>query len=93
MHYEQQAEKKSPVSIDQNKLSLNNVTNSEAFPGLIRQAHRKIRTAAADGAYDTRFCHDELRRKKISALILPEKELVTGQVSTQAATVLLRTSD
>ncbi|WP_350449206.1 transposase, partial [Escherichia coli] len=45
----------------------------EAFPGLIRQTHRKIRSAAADGAYDTRLCHDELRRKKISALIPPRK--------------------
>ncbi|GKN93393.1 hypothetical protein NUKP88_47650 [Klebsiella variicola] len=27
----------------------------------------------ADGAYDTRLCHDELRRKKISALITPRK--------------------
>ncbi|MFG5149170.1 IS5/IS1182 family transposase, partial [Citrobacter freundii] len=26
-----------------------------------------------DGAYDTRLCHDELRRKKISALIPPRK--------------------
>ncbi|MGL0902274.1 IS5 family transposase, partial [Klebsiella pneumoniae] len=34
-------------------LSLNNVTDSEAFPGLIRQTHRKIRAASADGAYDT----------------------------------------
>ncbi|WP_367302407.1 transposase, partial [Klebsiella pneumoniae] len=51
--------------------ALNNVTDSEAFPGLIRQTHRKIRAAAADGAYDTRLCHDELRRKKISALIPP----------------------
>nr|WP_181713596.1 IS5 family transposase [Klebsiella pneumoniae]QIQ14456.1 Mobile element protein [Klebsiella pneumoniae] len=54
-------------------LSLNNVTDSEAFPGLIRQTHRKIRAAAADGAYDTRLCHDEMRRKKISALIPPRK--------------------
>lgn len=35
-------------------LSLNNVTDSEAFPGLIRRTRRKIRAAAADGAYDTR---------------------------------------
>ncbi|POP41502.1 IS5/IS1182 family transposase [Superficieibacter electus] len=54
-------------------LSLNNVTDSEAFPGLIRQTHRKIRAAAADGDYDTRMCHDELRRKNISALIPPRK--------------------
>jgi hypothetical protein len=51
-------------------LSLNNVTDSEAFPGLIRQTHRKIRAAAADGAYDTRLCHDELRRKKSARLFL-----------------------
>ena len=50
-------------------LSLNNVTDAEAFPGLIHQTHRKIRVASADGAYDTRRCHDELRRKKIKALI------------------------
>lgn len=50
-------------------LSLNNVTDSEAFPGLIRQTHRKIRATATDGAYDTRLCHDELRREKISAII------------------------
>ncbi|MGL3033392.1 transposase, partial [Klebsiella quasipneumoniae] len=31
------------------------------------------RAASADGAYDTRLCHDELRRKKISALIPPRK--------------------
>ncbi|WP_409161753.1 IS5 family transposase [Pectobacterium sp. B2J-2] len=54
-------------------LSLNKVTDAEAFPGLIRQTHRKIRSAVADGAYDTRRCHDELRRKKISALIPPRK--------------------
>ncbi len=68
-------------------LSLNNVTDSEAFPGLIRQTHRKIRAASADGVYDTRLCHDELRRKKISALILPEKVRVTGPVNMQTVTV------
>jgi hypothetical protein len=52
-------------------LSLSNITDTEAFPGLIRQTHRKIKVASADGAYDTRVCHDELRRKKIKALIPP----------------------
>lgn len=52
-------------------LSQNNVTDAEVFLGLIRQTHRKIRTACADGAYDTRRCHDELRRKKLKALIPP----------------------
>jgi hypothetical protein len=73
-------------------LSLNNVTDSEAFPGLIRQTHRKIRATSADGAYDTRLCHDELRRKKISALIPPRKARVTGPVNMQTVTVLLRIS-
>jgi hypothetical protein len=54
-------------------LSLNNVTDSEAFPGLIRQTHRKIRAAAADGAYDTRLCHDELRRKNQRAYSSPKR--------------------
>jgi len=52
-------------------LSLNNVTDAEVFPGLMRQTHRKIRVDSADGAYDTKRCHDELRRKKIRALIPP----------------------
>ncbi len=38
------------------------------IPGLLQQTHRKIMAAAVDGAYDPRLCHDELRRKKISAL-------------------------
>lgn len=50
-------------------LSLNNVTDSEAFPGLILQTRRKIRSAVADGVDDTRLSHDEQRRKEISALI------------------------
>ncbi len=52
-------------------LSLNNVTDAEAYPGLIHQTHRKIRGASADVAYATRRFHDELRRKKIKALIPP----------------------
>lgn len=47
---------------------MNNVTDAEAFPGLIRQTPRKVKVASADGAYDTKLCHDE-RRKKVKALI------------------------
>jgi len=36
-------------------LSLKNVTDAEAFPGLIRQPHRKVKVASADGAYDKNF--------------------------------------
>lgn len=35
-------------------LSLNNVTDAEAFPGLIRQLHRKIKVASAAGKKSTR---------------------------------------
>lgn len=52
-------------------LSLKNVTDAEAFPGLIGQAHRKVKSVSADGAYDTKLYHDELRRKKIKAFIPP----------------------
>ncbi|NDO82767.1 hypothetical protein CJP72_18920 [Citrobacter sp. NCU1] len=54
-------------------LSLNHVTNAETFPELIPQTHLKIRSVAADGAYDARLCQDELRRRKISAFISPLK--------------------
>lgn len=37
----------------------------------MNQTYRKIRVASADGAYDTRYCHDALLRKKIRPLIPP----------------------
>lgn len=52
-------------------LSLSGTTDAQALPGLINQTHRKIREASADGAYDTRYCHDALQRKKIRPLIPP----------------------
>lgn len=52
-------------------LSLSGTTDAQALPGLINQTHRKIREASADGAYDTRYCHDALLRKKIKPLIPP----------------------
>ncbi|EAA8386659.1 IS5 family transposase [Salmonella enterica] len=52
-------------------LSLSGTTDAQALPGLINQTHRKIREASADGAYDTRYCHDALLRKKIRPLIPP----------------------
>ena len=35
-----------------------------SLPGSYPADSQKIRAASADGAYDTRLCHDELRRKK-----------------------------
>jgi len=52
-------------------LSLSGTTDAQALPELINQTQRKIREASADGAYDTRYCHDALLRKKIRPLIPP----------------------
>jgi hypothetical protein len=52
-------------------LSLSGTTDAQALPELINQTHRKIREASADGAYDTRYCHDALLMKKIRPLIPP----------------------
>ncbi|RAP69448.1 putative tpnB protein [Candidatus Erwinia dacicola] len=45
-------------------LSLRRTTDAQALPDLINQTHRKIREATADGAYDARYGHDALLRKK-----------------------------
>lgn len=52
-------------------LSLNNITDAQALPGLMSQTHRWIKKALADGAYDVRYCHDSLKRKKIKPVIPP----------------------
>lgn len=39
--------------------------------GTYSSTQRKMKTSCADGAYDTKRCHDELRRKKIKSLIPP----------------------
>ena len=52
-------------------LSLSGTTDAQALPGLINQTHRKIREASADGAYDTRYCHDAFLKKKVRPLIPP----------------------
>lgn len=52
-------------------LSLSGTTDAQSLPALINQTHRKIREASADGAYDTRYCHDALLKKKIRPLIPP----------------------
>ena len=42
-------------------LSLSGTTDAQALSELITQTHRKIKEASADGAYDTRYCHDAVR--------------------------------
>lgn len=56
-----------------NKTDLTDTEKLTALEGRLRGMNALARAAAADGAYDTRLCHDELRRKKISALIPPRK--------------------
>ena len=43
------------------------MNDAEAFPGVIRQTHRKVKVASADDAYDTKLCHEKLRRKNQGA--------------------------
>ncbi|VTM60191.1 transposase [Klebsiella pneumoniae] len=74
-------------------LSLNNVTDSEAFPGLIRQTHRKSgqhrQTALTTPGCVTMNCGV----RKSAPLSRPEKVRVTGPVNMQTVTVLLRISE
>lgn len=74
-------------------LSLNNVTDAEAFPAFIQQTYWKIKSAVADWVYDIQLCHDELRRKKSAHLSLSGKVQVTGQANMQTETVLWRIND
>lgn len=74
------ARRKLHLTVDSNthkiicvELLLNNIMDSETIPGLIWLTHRKKQLSRADAAYYTWLCHDELRRKKISALIPPQK--------------------
>jgi hypothetical protein len=69
-------------------LSLNNVTDSEAFPGLIRQTHReKIRAASADGVTTPGSVTMNCGVRKSAPLSVPEKVRVTGPVNMQTVTV------
>lgn len=54
-------------------LSHSSTTDAQALPALIKQTRRKIRKASADGAYDTRYCHDVLLSRKIKPLIPPRR--------------------
>lgn len=49
-------------------LWLNNMTNAEDIPCLIRQTHLKISSAAANVAYDTRLCRDSAGERKQCAV-------------------------
>lgn len=55
------------------ELSLSGVTDAEVMPNLLKQTHRKIRKISSDGAYDTKACHEAVRRKRALVLIPPRE--------------------
>ncbi|MFB2659115.1 IS5 family transposase [Shewanella xiamenensis] len=55
------------------ELSLSNVTDAEVLPNLLKQTQRRIHTISGDGAYDTRECHEAIRRKRAFTLIPPRE--------------------
>ncbi|SFO78686.1 IS5 family transposase [Enterovibrio norvegicus] len=52
-------------------ISLESVGDNEALPTLLNPLRRKIAQVSADGAYDTKACHQVLRRKGIKPTIPP----------------------
>ncbi len=55
------------------ELSLSNVTNAEALPGLLKQTRHKIIEISNGGAYDTRACYEAIRVKRAAPLISPRE--------------------
>ena len=51
----------------------NEVHDSEVFDELIGQIPGEIASVAGDGAYDTRWCHRELARRRIHSLLVPRR--------------------
>ena len=55
------------------EVSLVNVGDSEALPTLLNPLRRKVHSVSADGAYDTKKCHEVLKNKGCKPLIPPRK--------------------
>ena len=55
------------------EVSLVNVGDSEVLPTLLNPLRRKIVAVSADGAYDTKNCHELLKKKGCTPLIPPRK--------------------
>ncbi|CAH1587453.1 hypothetical protein THOB06_40213 [Vibrio rotiferianus] len=56
------------------EVSLVNVGDSEVLPMLLNPLRRKVSTVFADGVYDTRNCHETLKKKGCTPLIPPRKK-------------------
>ncbi|MEZ8578161.1 IS5 family transposase [Vibrio splendidus] len=57
------------------EVSLVNVGDSEVLPTLLNPLRRKIDAVSADGAYDTKSCHNTLKNKGCTPLIPPRKNV------------------
>ncbi|HAS24420.1 MAG TPA: IS5 family transposase [Vibrio sp.] len=55
------------------EVSLVNVGDSEVLPTLLNPLRRKVIAVSADGAYDTKNCHETLKNKGCTPLIPPRK--------------------
>ena len=55
------------------EVSLVSVGDNEVLPTLLNPLRRKIHTVSADGAYDTKSCHETLKNKGCTLLIPPRK--------------------
>lgn len=55
------------------QMSLESVGDNQALPALLNPLRRKINQVSADGAYDTKDCHQLLKQKQTVATIPPRK--------------------
>lgn len=53
--------------------SLDTVGDNEVLPHLLNPLRRKIKRVSADGAYDTKACHQLLQDKGVQAVVPPRK--------------------
>lgn len=60
-------------------VSLAFVGDNEALPTLLNPLRRKIAQVCADGAYDTKACHQVLKKKGIKPTIPPRSNAGTGR--------------
>ncbi|USD32099.1 MULTISPECIES: IS5 family transposase [Vibrio] len=73
------------------EVSLVNVGDSEVLPTLLNPLRRKVITVSADGAYDSKNCHETLKKKSSIPLIPPRKNAALwedGHPRNEAVTAL-----
>lgn len=73
------------------EVSLVNVGDSEVLPTLLNPLRRKLSAVSADGAYDTKNCHETLKNKGCIRLIPPRKNAALwedGHPRNEAVTAL-----